>query len=481
MSKKQTACLLGALVSALTLFRLWFAAQLELAPDEAYYWRWSLTPNLGTLDHPPLVAWLIHLGTRLLGPTALGVRVVFVLLSSLGVVFVYLAGRQIGLERKMALSAAAIGAILPIVATGSVIATPDTPLGLAWVVSLFALLRLTVCRSTGAWFLFGAAFGIGLLAKHTALLIPLIALATAIGVPRIRADLRSATPWLALGLGVLIALPFLVTEALNGLPSVSFQLAHLSGEREATGDRWYPVVVLTRIAGLVGGEIGLLTPLVAGWAVFSYVKVRNNHFNRVLALGYLTPLAAAILAAFGTHPQQNWAALGQPAALLSGFLAMAWTFPDRARLKRSWSVAIALTVIAATGMIHAHTWRPFLPLPPPQDPISRLHGWKKLTKIANWSGQADAVVGDSYGLAAEAAWQQRDRADFTTPILSTDRRPAPPPGRWLLLSVQGTSPSFRCKERTPLKNLPLIRTDGETWRVIAVELGSGCAGPTSWQ
>lgn len=199
MSKKQTACLLGALVSALTLFRLWFAAQLELAPDEAYYWRWSLTPNLGTLDHPPLVAWLIHLGTRLLGPTALGVRVVFVLLSSLGVVFVYLAGRQIGLERKMALSAAAIGAILPIVATGSVIATPDTPLGLAWVVSLFALLRLTVCRSTGAWFLFGAAFGIGLLAKHTALLIPLIALATAIGVPRIRADLRSATPWLEIG------------------------------------------------------------------------------------------------------------------------------------------------------------------------------------------------------------------------------------------------------------------------------------------
>ena len=59
---------------ALTGLRLVLAAILPLSPDEAYYWVWSRNLQPGYLDHPPMVAIFIWLGTALLGDSALGVR-----------------------------------------------------------------------------------------------------------------------------------------------------------------------------------------------------------------------------------------------------------------------------------------------------------------------------------------------------------------------------------------------------------------------
>jgi hypothetical protein len=33
----------------------------EIYPDEAYYWAWSLKPQLSYFDHPGLIAWVIAL------------------------------------------------------------------------------------------------------------------------------------------------------------------------------------------------------------------------------------------------------------------------------------------------------------------------------------------------------------------------------------------------------------------------------------
>ena len=59
---------------ALTALRLVLAAILPLSPDEAYYWVWSRDMQPGYLDHPPMVAIFIWLGTAMAGENALGVR-----------------------------------------------------------------------------------------------------------------------------------------------------------------------------------------------------------------------------------------------------------------------------------------------------------------------------------------------------------------------------------------------------------------------
>src|ERR1700722_761245 len=61
-------------IAAAAALRLVYGDRVELLPEEAYYWNYARHLDIGYLDHPPMVAWLIALGTRLFGGAELGVR-----------------------------------------------------------------------------------------------------------------------------------------------------------------------------------------------------------------------------------------------------------------------------------------------------------------------------------------------------------------------------------------------------------------------
>src|SRR3569832_318900 len=63
-----------ALIAAMTVMRAVYAGLLDLRTDEAYYWTWSKESVLSFLDHPPMIAWFIRLGTAIFGDTNFGVR-----------------------------------------------------------------------------------------------------------------------------------------------------------------------------------------------------------------------------------------------------------------------------------------------------------------------------------------------------------------------------------------------------------------------
>ena len=56
----------------LTGLRLAVVGLTPLSPDEAYYWVWARAPAASYLDHPPMVAWFIALGTAIAGDGVLG-------------------------------------------------------------------------------------------------------------------------------------------------------------------------------------------------------------------------------------------------------------------------------------------------------------------------------------------------------------------------------------------------------------------------
>src|SRR6188472_4090880 len=68
-------------ILALVALRLVAAAFPPITFDEAYYWMWSKNLAGGYYDHPPMVAFVIRLGTMIAGDTELGVRLVSVLLA----------------------------------------------------------------------------------------------------------------------------------------------------------------------------------------------------------------------------------------------------------------------------------------------------------------------------------------------------------------------------------------------------------------
>jgi dolichol-phosphate mannosyltransferase len=64
---------LGILAYVVAL-RLIFMGTIDLLPEEAYYWNYAQHLDVGYLDHPPMVAWLIWLGTTVFGQTEFAVR-----------------------------------------------------------------------------------------------------------------------------------------------------------------------------------------------------------------------------------------------------------------------------------------------------------------------------------------------------------------------------------------------------------------------
>ena len=489
-------CALCLSAVVITAGRYWYGTKLGLAPDEAYYWRWAQNLSLSYLDHPPLIAVLIHLGESFQGNTVMGIRLPMIIISFFAIGITYKTGRLLGLDRPYAYFAAALATLLPAPATGALLATPDTPLGLCWMISLMALVGLQRSPAPGYWYLLGVSLGFGVLAKHSGMLILFTIAFTLMAKGRIREDLRSLHPWAGIALGFALMLPYLAGELANGLPSFRFQFFHLTGRLSPGTDIGGPLVVLERLGGLLGGQLGLITPPVA---LLLWKSVRTSEMDTYfrgavlsndskmaskwpLIVGFFIPLLATCLSSFTVHPEQNWASLGHPAAALlavSAIYDMRENRQERRGKRQSvWLGATLGTAVIVATVIHLHAVYPFLPLPAQRDPVSRLHGWQHLDELKNGAKEVDAIVCDNYGLAAQVSWQFRD-IGLNIPIVSVDRDKLPAKGLWLLLDQKGefgnTELGLKCDEIKETTKVLLKRRGGTVWSVIEVTRGTGCA------
>jgi 4-amino-4-deoxy-L-arabinose transferase-like glycosyltransferase len=189
-------------VVGLVLLRLAAAAWTPLTFDEAYYWTWSKHLAGGYYDHPPLVAVVIRLGTLIGGDTSFGVRLVSVLLALPMSWAVYRTAQLLFGGHRVAATATLLLNATMIASVGLMIVTPDAPLLVA---SSFVLLTLAKVLATGrgAWWLaVGAAVGVALLSKYTALFFGPAILIWLLVIPKLRRWLISPWPYL----GGLVAL-----------------------------------------------------------------------------------------------------------------------------------------------------------------------------------------------------------------------------------------------------------------------------------
>jgi 4-amino-4-deoxy-L-arabinose transferase-like glycosyltransferase len=469
-------------VAVVVALRLIMAASLELSPDEAYYWRWSRSFALSYRDHPPLVAWVIRLGTEIFGHSALGVRFSGVVFSAVAVFLVYRIARDVAMRRRDAAVAAVLSSMLIAPASAALIMTPDTPLGLFWLIAILSLVRLATAGSPVMWYVLGVGLGGAILAKHSGLLILPLAMITTTRSHRMREALKTPHPWLGLGMAVALASLYLIPEARSGFPACGFQMRHLLG-RIAPGVDGSALSGVGRIGELLAGQLGLLTPVTAVWAFWFCLARGKRSETDGIVWGFLMPIGATAVAALFTHPEQNWAALGHPLGAVLALLMIRRRYREAgeygAGRRRIWTTAIVATTTLVTLVVHIHALHPFLPLPPARDPVSRLHGWSGLAAVRNDLAAADAVVCDNYGLASQVAWQLNS-AVGDMEIRSPDRQPLPPDGDWLLLDETGdwgnAGLAVSCKSIAPLPPLVLRRWDGAVVRRIVVSIGFGCVG-----
>jgi undecaprenyl-diphosphatase len=376
-------------IVALALLHLWMigSGRWPLSADEAHYWEWSRRLDWSYYSKGPLVAYLIAASTRFGGHTEFCVRVPAVVLGSGTALIVYALTRRIAQSDRAAFVSLVLVSAIPLYAIGALLMTIDAPFVFCWGVAWLCLSRVRHREGDMAWYGAGAAFGAGLLAKYTMLmLVPCVAL-WLLSSPRLRYWFRRRTPYEALFLGLLIFSPVVVWNARHGW----YSLHHVVTQTGA--NVMYPV--LSNLWGgpeFLAGQVGVVSPflfvvLCAGVA-WAWREGRRRGRDDLLLLACASaPVFLFFQAwAFFSKVQANWAAH----AYLTATVAAAgwyerWFVPGasrraRRRLSRYLVVAIMLPMLALPVAFAPESleWVG-VRLPFAWDLVAkRLHGWPEL-------------------------------------------------------------------------------------------------------
>jgi dolichol-phosphate mannosyltransferase len=217
------------LIAYAFILRLVYLGSVELLPEEAYYWNYSRHLDIGYLDHPPMVAWLIRLGTAAFGQSQFGVRIGALCCGVIASVFTYRLTRNLFGETT-ALAALVLAQTLPFFFLSGFLMTPDAPLTAAWAASLYYLERALVAGRPGAWWRVGLSIGIGMISKYSiGLLVPVTA-AFMLWDRQSRRWWRRWEPYAAALLALAVFSPVIVWNAQHSWASFEFQTLRRLGE-----------------------------------------------------------------------------------------------------------------------------------------------------------------------------------------------------------------------------------------------------------
>ncbi|MES2176216.1 MAG: glycosyltransferase family 39 protein [Gemmatimonadota bacterium] len=442
-----------AVILAAAVIRLVFAALLPLFPDETYYWEWSRRLASGYFDHPPAIAHLIAAGTALAGlvgaePSPFVIRFFPVVAGGVASYFAVLVARQIGGGRA-AQTAAILFSLMPLAATGLVLATPDAPLLATSAAALYAVVRAIDAPARSAlglrwWIVAGLWLGLSFSSKYTSILLPMTVMAALLLRPSLRTRLREPGPWLAGAVATMVFLPVLSWNAHHDWISFRFQLQHGLGTPPKGS-------AIKRELDLLGGQLGLVSPILfvlAAHAVWRAVRRPITDVHFLLAMVAVGSWVFFVYSAMRRSVEANWPA---PAYVPALALLAALTRTDSYDrwLRRGIALAAVLVFV-----IYVHSLVPILPLPARRDPVARSAGWDGLAApvqaVRASLGARTHVAADRYQDVSELAYHLPDRPLVFCTCLSGRHNqyeiwPSFPsvgqPGDNLVLALEDTSAS----------------------------------------
>lgn len=287
------------------LLRLLYLGSYELIQEEAYYWNYSRHLAMGYLDHPPMVALLIWLGTHLFGHSEVGVRIGAFLCWFITAWFSSrLAASAFG--NKAALNTLLLTATLPLFFGAALVITPDAPLIACWAGALFFLHRALIDERPGAWLGAGICLGLGLASKYTIVLLAPATILFMLIDPRSRRWFFRPRPYLAAIVALLIFSPVIFWNYQHDWASFLFQ-----SQRRIEGAFRFS------IHELLGALLLLLTPtgLLAVWSscrtddkhLPDTVPDRQRRHRLFACCMALVPLAVFVFFSFSREVKLSWA------------------------------------------------------------------------------------------------------------------------------------------------------------------------------
>lgn len=195
------------------------SAFLELTHDEAYYYFYSKHLAFGYYDHPPMVGWLIWLGTTLFGHNEVGVRFFFNIMQVGSVVYLWKLGGC-----KSPKLFALLTSSFPLFVSAGIFALPDTPLLFFSTAFLFHVQSFKKNESFKNTLLLVGIITCAFYSKYHALLVILLVTFSNLGL------LKSKKFWLIVASVCLLYLPHIFWQYEHYFVTIDFHLNQRSGK-----------------------------------------------------------------------------------------------------------------------------------------------------------------------------------------------------------------------------------------------------------
>ncbi len=354
---------------AVTVARLvWLrVGGLDLYPDEAQYWLWSLTPDWGYFSKPPLVAWLIRASTSLLGDDEAGIRVASPILHFGTALVIFHTARRL-YDARVAQWSAIAYATLPGVSASSLLISTDVPLLFCWAVALHGFVRARETEGWGWWIAVGVATGAGLLAKYAMAYWLLSALLFLLAVRDERRHL-----WRFL-VSAALALAIYAPNFFWNLDHRFVSYRHTEANADINGFALHPGA----FAEFVGSQFGVFGPVFFATLlviVFLLRRVLRDRRAQLLAVFALPTLAMMVTVSLLSRAHPNWSA---PTYISAAILVVAFLIEHGRAVLVTGSVILHVALVGvllpARDIAHAVGWN----MPGRLDPVHRLRGWARL-------------------------------------------------------------------------------------------------------
>ncbi len=308
------------------LFRLFLIGRFNLGNDEAHYYMYAVHPDFSFFDHPLMIGLLISKSMDWWGINEFGVRFFAPTLFLTASILMALIAWRLVPTWKFVLTVLTLLNAVPLFGLlGSTLMIPDDPLSVFWLLYLYIAISFLptlpekpLPGKWAGWLLLGATFGLALLSKYNAILLPVMTAGVLLGRNSTRKYLFEASPWVGFAMGLGMAWPLFYWNYLHQGASFLFQIRHGMGGVSFNWVSFYQMVL---------GQIGYVSPIL--WALIIMSLVWLSKSVRHLANEH-DRIAWSIVAWFGIFPLvffngigllhpilPHWPAMGYMAGILA--------------------------------------------------------------------------------------------------------------------------------------------------------------------
>ena len=308
----MTNKILGLAILLLIVFKITavYFTEFSLYGDEAQYWLWSQTLDLGYYSKPPLLAWFLGGYSILFGDSFVSLKIFPIVIYFFISYAIYKLCLNLSFDKKKAQLCALSFLIIPAASLSSFLISTDLLLLLFWAISMVLLLKVIKTNLTINFFLLGLFLGLGFLAKYAAIYF-LLSLLLLLFLDKISLKSFRNNP-----LGVLV---FLFSFIVVLLPNILWNfnngwitLSHTSDNANLQNlnlNFYEPIKFF-------GSQILMVGPLLFIFVIFFLKNLRLDYENKFLLIFSLPIIFIVLVESFLVRANANWAA----PALISIFI-----------------------------------------------------------------------------------------------------------------------------------------------------------------